>query len=500
MDYLNLIPRPQEVTVSEDIWFEAHRSICIKTNSTFSELIPLVTQELLSMELTVQDGPAETTIHFIQDATVAHQEGYMLEITKDTITVTAATKAGGFYALQTLKQLALSKEGKNLFPGCKINDYPQFSWRGLMLDCGRNFFPVSFICKLLDLAALHKLNIFHWHLTDDQGWRLPVEKYPLLTEIGGWRIDNRTKKFSGKVGGSYTEEEIKTVVRYAADRCITVVPEIDMPGHMSSLLASYPGFGCTGGPYAVEDAFGVFDDVLCMGNKDLFSLIEDIFDSVIKLFPGKYIHIGGDECPRTRWEKCPKCQKKIEELGLTSAGQLQPWFVSKLANMLESKGKIAIGWDEVLDDADNLPSQLMVQSWRGIEGGKKGAATGHRVIMSPSTNGCYLDYRNYPDPMEMGRQYDTTTVKNSYDFSAIPEGMTAEEAEYVVGGQGNMWTEEVYYGRIAEYLLFPRLSALSEALWLAPEKKSFDSFKTRLPEHKKRLRILDVLYYDGKLE
>ena len=174
MDYLNLIPRPQEVTVSEDIWFEAHRSICIKTHSTFSELIPLVTQELLSMELTVQDGPAETTIHFIQDATVAHQEGYMLEITKDTITVTAATKAGGFYALQTLKQLALSKEGKNLFPGCTINDYPQFSWRGLMLDCGRNFFPVSFICKLLDLAALHKLNIFHWHLTDDQGWRLPV--------------------------------------------------------------------------------------------------------------------------------------------------------------------------------------------------------------------------------------------------------------------------------------------------------------------------------------
>lgn len=500
MNYCNLIPRPLQMDMTSGNGFKGSRSITVTGNAAFSGLMPLVMQEMEQMGFTVCPSGADSTIEFTLDTSVSQSEGYTMTVTADKISIRAAEKAGAFYALQTLKQFALSTQSDIIFPACSITDYPRFPWRGLMLDCSRNFFPVSFICKILDAAALHKLNIFHWHLSDDQGWRLPVDKYPLLTEIGGWRFDNRSSAYFGKIGGVYTKDDIHTVVKYAAERCITVVPEIDMPGHMSSLLAAYPGFGCTGGPYRVEDRFGIFDDVLCMGNPELFTLIEGIFDAVTSLFPARYVHIGGDECPRVRWEKCPKCRKKMEELGIDSAGKLQPWFVSKLATMLEHRGKIPIGWDEVLDDAEHLPGSLIVQSWRGIEGGQKGAASGHKVIMSPSTNGCYLDYRTYADPMEMGRQYATATVKDSYDFSVIPAGMSAEDAAFIIGGQGNLWTEEIYYGKIAEYLLFPRLSALAEALWLPQDKKDFASFAARLPEHKQRLRKMGLLFYDGALE
>ena len=499
MNYGNLIPRPVKAEFRGDGFFMISGSIRLEAAGILSEVLPVATDICTGMGFTLTSD-CERAISFKEDAQIADSEGYILDINQDVISIRACSPAGAFYALQTLRQFSLDSFSGDVFPVCHIEDKPQYRWRGLMFDCARNFFPVSFIYKIIDAAALHKLNVFHWHLSDDQGWRLPVTGYPLLTEIGGWRIDRRTEKFSGKIGGSYTEQEIRDIVAYAAQRYMTVVPEIDMPGHMSALLAAYPGFGCTGGPYRVEDRFGIFDDVLCIGNPKLFDVVEAIFDSVVSLFPAPYVHIGGDECPRTRWQTCPKCKQKVKELGLPNTERLQPWFTAQLAKLLENKGKAAIGWDEVLENATELPDSLIVQSWRGVEGGRQACMAGHRVIMSPTTQGCYLDYRNYDDPMEIGRQFGTATVKNSYDFSVVPEGLPACASSLILGGQGNLWTEEVYNGRTAEYLLFPRLSALAEALWLPPDDKDFASFAARLEAHKERLRKLHILYYDGLLE
>ncbi|OJF76808.1 MAG: hypothetical protein BKP49_04375 [Treponema sp. CETP13] len=439
-------------------------------------------------------------------------EGYRLEIGPTNIKISASDNAGFFYAQQTLKQLETEKNDTNTdktvrFPNCIIEDSPAYSWRGFMIDCSRSFYPASWLEKIIDVAAFYKLNRFHWHLTDDQGWRLPIPEYPLLTEIGAWKYDRRFTDRTTKIGGYtcsrayYTEKEIRHLVAYAAERHITVVPEIEMPGHVSALLAAYPGLGCTGGPYKVEDRYGIFDNVLCAGNDDVLKLYETIFDRVCNLFPGDWIHIGGDECPHTAWKSCNKCKKRIQDEGLQSVDQLQPWLTVKIASMLEKRRKIPIGWDEVLDGTQNmpLPKSMTVQSWRGIEGGKKAAALGHFVIMSPQYDGCYFDFKNYDDEYEPGGRA-TNTVYNSYNFSPVTQELTPREAKYVLGGQGNLWTEIIPSPKLAEYMLFPRLCALSEALWLSVDKKNFKSFSTSLTVHKKRLRSMDILYYDGKLE
>lgn len=456
----------------------------------------------LPISVNLTDGPLGFTVVTEPSEPSLRSEAYILEIREDGIFITAHSDAGVFYARQTLRQLEMNTSERPepaLLPLCVIQDAPACRWRGYMIDCCRNFYSTSFLKKMIDVAALHKLNRFHWHLTDDQGWRLPVPEFPKLAETAAYRDDHRFTWDSRK-GGLYTEEEIADVVAYASERYVTVVPEIETPGHTVAVLAAYPELGCTGGPYAVEDRFGIFEDVLCAGNDEVLTFFGKVFDTVCRLFPGEYVHIGGDECPRTAWKKCPKCQTRMRSLGLSDEGELQSWLTVQFARMLEKRGKRVIGWDEVLDGTEKLglPESLIVQSWRGMEGGQKASELGHDVVMSPQTAGCYLDAKNYDDDLEPG-MHRVITTRDSYSFSPVTPEMTEEQASHVLGGQGNLWTELIYAPRIAEYMLFPRLCALSEALWLPSDGKNFDSFSSRLALHKKRLDALDVVYYKGKL-
>jgi hexosaminidase len=369
-----------------------------------------------------------------------------------------------------------------------------------MLDCSRHFYSIRFIKKLIGALSLHHISRFHWHLSDDQGWRLPVKEYPLLTEIGSKRVNRRLQKpfYSG---GFYSEEEIKELVDYAAARHIEVIPEIDLPGHASAILASYPGLGCTGGPYQVEDRFGIFDDVLCAGNDQIFDLFEKILDTLARLFPSSYVHIGGDEVPSTRWEACPKCRKRLAELGLKKSGELQSYVTMRLVKMLAERDKTAIGWDEILGDTEQfrLPKEAVVMSWRGSKGGIKASGLGHQVIMSPNTNGCYLDYKHIDAPEEPGQPWGLSSVYSGYSMDPVTAEMSAEEARLILGGQCNLWSELIPAAKTAEYMIFPRLCAIAEALWTPREAKDFADFSRRLIIHQKRLDSLRLLQYRGPL-
>ena len=426
------------------------------------------------------------------------RESYKAEILPEEIRLYAEDGAGIFRGLQVLRQLFLSgyKDGELSIPCGVIEDKPRFTWRGYMLDCSRYFFDVEFIKNILDALSLQHINIFHWHLTDDQGWRFPVRKYPLLTEIGSKRYDNRERRH---ITGFYTEDDIREIVSYAAARHIEVVPEADLPGHASAILASYPGLGCTGGPYKVEDRFGVFDDVLCAGNDGIFDLAETIFDTLAELFPSKYVHIGGDEVSFKNWKECPKCQKRLADLGLDKPEQLQSWITCRLVEMLDKRGKTAIGWDEILDNTEKfpLPKNAIVMSWRGDEGGNKAVELGRGVIMSPNTSGCYLDYRAIDRRDELGRHWGIGTIEQGFNLQAITPEMGENAASLVLGGQGNLWTETVYAGKLAEYLTFPRICAIAEALWTSDKNRNIKDFEKRLAAHRRRLEKLGLLQYLG---
>ena len=448
---------------------------------------------------TLGDMKGPECVRLIQSDKPAGAESYRLEILEDEIRITASGGAGAFRGLQTARQLVLSgyNDGELLIPCGIIEDSPCFSWRGLMLDCSRNFFSVGFIKKLLDALSLQHINIFHWHLTDDQGWRLPVKQYPLLTEIGGKRYDTRIHRY---VSGFYSEEEIKEIVSYAAERHIEVVPEVDLPGHANAILSAYPGLGCTGGPYRVEDRYGIFEDVLCAGNDDIFPLAEAVFDILTQLFPSKYVHIGGDEVRFNHWKECPKCRKRLADLGLSEPPQLQSWITARLADMLRQRGKAAIGWDEILENTEQfpLPDDVVVQSWRGEEGGNRAVALGRRVIMSPKNRGCYLDYRHADLAEEIGR-LGIGTITESFNLNPITPEMDERAASLVLGGQGNCWAEAIYAGKIAEYLIFPRICAIGEALWSAKKDRDIEEFAKRLAIHQLRLDKLGLLQYRGPL-
>ncbi|GHU32632.1 hypothetical protein FACS1894172_09610 [Spirochaetia bacterium] len=423
-------------------------------------------------------------------------ESYRITIDPEQVQIAAGAGAGMYHGLQTIRQLFLSGQP---VPCAYIEDYPRFHWRGFMLDTSRHFYTVPFIKKLIDVLSLHHINRFHWHLTDDQGWRLPVPAYPLLTEIGSKRVKCRPVR-EHRAGGFYTEEEIRDIVEFAGNRHIEVIPEVDLPGHASAILASYPGLGCTGGPYRVEDRHGIFEDVLCAGNDAIFDLAAAVFDTLAGLFPSRYVHIGGDEVLFNRWDHCPKCQKRLQETGLSSARELQSWITVRLARMLNERGKIPIGWDEVLEDTDRyrLPQDAVIMSWRGTEGGEKALEQGHPVIMTPNTAGCYLDYKHYEDPEEPGH-IGVTTIFDSYMLDPA-QGIAPEYAESILGAQCNLWSELIYAGRIAEYMIFPRICAAAEAFWTPAGQKDFDNFSSRLPVHQKRLDRLGFIQYRGHLK
>ena len=425
-----------------------------------------------------------------------NSEGYQIRITADQIAITSSSEAGVFYGIQTLRKAfpaTLAANTDILVPGAVVTDSPRFPYRGMMLDVSRHFFSVEFIKRYIDLLALHQVNTFHWHLTDDQGWRIEIKKYPRLTETGSVRhktlVGHQTKETvydETPYGGFYTQEQIKEIVAYAQQRYITVVPEIDMPGHMLAALASYPELGCEGGPYEVATKWGIFPDVLCMGNEKTIQFIEDVLQEVVALFPSPYIHIGGDESPRDRWKTCPKCQAKIKELNLkndahhSAEDRLQNYCTTRAEKFLNAHGRKLIGWDEILEG--ELAPNAVIMSWRGMAGGIEAAKMGHEVIMTPTSN-AYFDYFQTDDvtnePLGIGGYLP---VKRVYELEPAPDDLTDTQKRFIIGAQANLWTEYIGDERHVEYMTLPRLAAMAEVQWCTPQNKNYDDFCRRLPK------------------
>ena len=383
-------------------------------------------------------------------------------------------------------------------PCLELQDEPQFKYRGMHLDVGRHFFSVDFIKKYIDLMARLKMNTFHWHLTEDQGWRIEIKKYPKLQEIAAFRnetlvghYNNQPHQFDGKkYGGFYTQEQIKEVVAYANTRQVTIIPEIEMPGHSQAAIAAYPALGCTGEQAEVATKWGVFDEVYCP-KESTFKFLEDVIDEVLTLFPGKYIHIGGDEAPKTNWKKCAHCQRLIKEKGLKDEHGLQSYFIARMEKYINSKGKQIIGWDEILEGG--LAPNATVMSWRGTSGAIEAAKEGHDVILTPGSH-CYFDHYQSEDENEPLAIGGFLPLEKVYHFNPIPEELTEEESKYVLGAQGNVWTEYMKSEKQVEYMAFPRAIALSEVVWSSPEHKNYSDFINRLEQYQKRLDQLDVNY------
>ena len=442
--------------------------------------------------VTVADEMPASGIRFVTDESLP-AEGYELNVDGEGIEVRASQFPGFLYALQSLGQLLPAAvygtepapDAAWEVPCVKIADAPRFAYRGMHLDVARHFFSVDEVKRYIDVMAIHKLNTLHWHLTDDQGWRIEIKRYPELTAVGSIRKATVVRKEWGTYddtpyGGFYTQDEIRDVVEYAADRGVTVIPEIDLPGHMLAALTAYPELGCTGGPYEVWGRWGVADDVLCPGREKTFEFLEGVLTEVMELFPSEYIHIGGDECPKVRWEKCPRCQAKIRQLGLKDDGEhtaehyLQSYVTDRIGKFLAQHGRRIIGWDEILEG--RAPSDAVVMSWRGSEGGIAAAKLGHDVIMTPNSH-FYFDYYQSLDtdaePFGIGGYIPMEQVY-SYD-PAFPE-LTPEQQKHILGVQANLWTEYVLSDEHLEYMLLPRLAALSEVQWCQPETKDWNRF------------------------
>lgn len=504
---LDVIPQPQEIVLARDTTpFIIDRSTTIvypATNEKMhrtADFLATFIKEMTGTEVRVSDKEkSSNAIILAVDSTMGHPEGYKLQITPEKVLLTGGSEAGVFYGIQTIhKALPILKDGKvaAVLPAGTVTDFPRFRYRGFMIDVGRHFFPVSYLKQMIDLMALHNINYFHWHLTEDQGWRIEIKKYPKLTEIGSKRdstiIDWETKKFDGKPhSGFYTQDEAREIVRYAADRFITVVPEIDLPGHTTAALASYPELGCTGGPYKVLCSFGVFPDVLCAGNDQTLQFTKDVLDEIMDIFPSEYIHIGGDECPKSRWEKCPKCQAKIKELGIktlpkhSKENQLQTYFMSELEKEINAHGRRMLGWDEVLEGG--LTPNSTIMSWRGIQGGIEAARQHHDVIMTPIQ-------RLYFSNPRINKMTGFEWMNRVYNFEPVPAELTDAEKKFVIGTQGCIWTEWTADSTKMEWQILPRMAALSEIQWTLPEHKNFERFMERLPEMLKIYSSLDYGY------
>ena len=496
-----VIPLPQEVSLTQENPFKLNENVLIaypennallQRNAEFlSEYIQQATNYAPKTKAIAAGEQVKNAIVLGLDPSIANKEGYVLTTTPEGININGQTENGVFYGIQTLRKSipAEAKEATILIPAGEIKDEPRFSYRGMHLDVGRHFFPKEFMKKYIDLLALHNMNTFHWHLTDDQGWRIEIKKYPKLTEIGSQRsrtvIGRNTQEYDNTpYGGFFTQEEAKEIVKYAQERYITVIPEVDLPGHMLAALAAYPEMGCTGGPYEVCPRWGIFEDVLCIGNDQTMQFLEDVMNEIIEIFPSKYVHIGGDEAPRTRWEKCQKCQARIKTEGLkadknhTAEDRLQSYCMTRIEEFLNSKGRQIIGWDEILE-GDVAPNAT-VMSWRGMEGGIKAAQLGHDVIMTP-TSFCYFDYYQTADtkdePLGIGGY---VPIEKVYSLKPVPAVLTEEQSKHILGAQANLWTEYIHSSEHVEYMVLPRMAALAEVLWTQPEKKDFKDFTKRL--------------------
>ena len=499
-DYRNVIPLPHEIVMVDGNSFVVEKdtrilypedNVLLERNAQFlAGYIEETTGRRLKVE-PGQGGNDENVIMLGLDASIDNPEGYELTVLPDRVTIKGQAANGVFYGLQTLRKSvpAIAYGSDIILPAAVIKDAPRFAYRGMMLDVGRHFFSVDFVKRYIDLLAMHNMNYFHWHLTEDQGWRIEIKKYPRLTEIGSIRketgIGASRTEFDGKpYGGFYTQDEIREIVKYAQERYVTVIPEIDLPGHMLAALAAYPELGCTGGPYEVACPWGVFPDVLCLGNEKTYEFLEGVLSEVIELFPSKYIHIGGDEAPRTRWEMCPKCQGLAKKEGLrtdrkhSTEDRLQSYCMKRIERYLNERGRQIIGWDEILE-GDVAPNAT-VMSWRGIRGGIKAAKLKHDVIMTPNDY-MYFDYYQSDDkaqePLAMG---SGVTVEKVYGFEPVATELEKEEKKYILGVQANVWTEYIATPEHVEYMMVPRIAALAEVQWMMPEEKDYQEFLKRL--------------------
>lgn len=422
----------------------------------------------------------EEAVKFYSNTT---QGKYFLTIYPNQVSISQCDPLGNFYGVQTFLQLIPAGQKTEItIPCLQIRDAPKYAWRGMHLDCARHFFPVSFVKKYIDYLAMYKFNTFHWHLTDDQGWRIEIKQYPKLTEVGAWRNGsmvghyNEQKYDDKRYGGFYTQEQIKEVVAYATERHITVVPEIEMPGHAVAALAAYPQYSCTGGPFEVGKQWGVLDDVFCP-KEETFTFLQNILTEVMDLFPSQYIHIGGDECPKTRWKACPHCQALIKEKGLKDEHELQSYFIQRIEKFVNSKGRKIIGWDEILEGG--LAPNAAVMSWRGTEGGIAAAKQSHYVVMTPGSH-CYFDYyqsKSKNEPLAIG---GFVPLEKVYSFEPTPNELSDEEAKYILGAQANVWTEYMETPEKVEYMIFPRMMALSEVLWGKANPNDYSGFQKRM--------------------
>ena len=509
---LDVIPKPQVLVDKEGAApFLVTRSTVIlypgdngKLAAT-AEFLSSYIKEVTGVRVKTSAGTAgKKAIVLGLDTSIPEKDGYRLDVSEDGITLYGQSEAAVFYGVQTLhKALPITVENgaRAAIPAGSVYDYPRFGYRGFMVDVGRHFFSVDYLKELIDVMALHNINYFHWHLTEDQGWRIEIKKYPKLTEIGSVRKETITAPGSGKydgipVSGYYTQAEAREIVRYAAERFITVVPEVDMPGHMMAALAAYPELGCTGGPYEVQTRFGVFKEVLCGGKEQTLQFAKDVLDEIMDIFPSEYIHIGGYECPKARWEECPVCQAKIKELGLkdtrehSKENQLQVWFMEQVKKEIESRGRKMLAWDEILDgDPDR---SVTVMGWTGVNASVRSAQLGHNTIVCPISH-LYFSNPGY------NRLKGVSSVQRVYDFEPVSDRLTPEQADNIIGVQGCIWTEWTKDSTKMEWQMMPRIDALSELQWSNPEKKDLGDFLGRL-RHQLDLYRLMGLHYRPDIE
>ena len=503
-----VIPLPQEIKITTGSFVLNDRTSIVypKDNKEMQQNANLLAKYIHQMsgkKLKVIDEPVTSNAIILATGLNAdNAEAYQLKVTQDNVTITGTSEAGTFYGIQTLrKSLPITNKGDISLPAAEINDYPRFSYRGVHLDVSRHFFPADSVKRFIDMMALHNINRLHWHLTDDQGWRIEIKKRPELTTIGSKRSETVIGHNSGEYdgipySGFYTQDEAREIVKYAQERHITVIPEIDLPGHMQAALAAYPELGCTGGPYEVWKMWGVSEDALCAGNDKTLAFIEDVLNEIVDIFPSEYIHVGGDECPKVRWEKCPKCQARIKAEGIkgdkkhSAEEYLQSYVISRMEKFVESKGRHIIGWDEILEGG--LAPNATVMSWRGMDGGIEAAKQKHNVVMTPNTY-VYLDYYQSADTdLEPDAIGGYLPLEKVYSFEPTA-GISPEDQKYVIGAQANLWTEYIPTFSQVEYMIMPRIDAVADIQWSDPSKKDYQTF---LPRVARMTQLYDRLGYN----
>ena len=510
---IRIIPKPTQTLIKTGV-FEFTKDTKFVVNDDFQKgaVNALATQFEVAAgwkpEM-VTKAPMRNFVQFKTDPNLKN-EGYILDVNPNSIIISAKEKVGFLYGLESVRQLlpeAIESKfaittAKWQIPSVTITDEPRFKWRGLMLDVSRHFFDKNYILATIDRLAMHKMNVLHLHLVDDQGWRIEIKKYPKLTEIGAWRVDQENTSWNarlttnpdekGTYGGFFTQDELREIVKYAATKGVEIIPEIEMPAHVSSAIASYPELACFNQRIGVPSG-GVWPltDIYCAGKETTFEFLQDVIDEVITVFPSKYIHIGGDEATKTNWEKCPHCQKRMKDNGLKDTHELQSYFVKRMEKYINSKGKKVIGWDEILEGG--LAPDATVMSWRGTKGGTEAAHQGHDVIMTPETP-CYFNFYQGPQNEEPLAFDAYNPLNEVYKFDPVVSTMTPQEAAHVLGGQANLWAEHIAAPKDSEYMIFPRLAALSETLWSPKEKRDWNDFTARLFPMLKRYDYLGINY------